>query len=35
MIRLSNINKKTIITTVNKEQLKENIFTNIDGAVII
>ncbi|MEY8415754.1 TIGR02530 family flagellar biosynthesis protein [Tissierella praeacuta] len=32
---IANINKKTIITTVNKEQLKENIFTNIDGAVII
>ena len=32
---IANIQNKTIITTVNKEQLKENIFTNIDGAVII
>ncbi len=32
---IANINNKTIITTVNKEQLKESIFTNIDGAVII
>ncbi|MBU5437704.1 flagellar protein [Tissierella sp. MSJ-40] len=32
---IASINNKTIITTVNKEQLKENIFTNIDGAVII
>jgi len=32
---IANIHKRTIITTVNKEQLKDNIFTNIDGAVII
>ena len=32
---IANINNKTIITTVNKEQLTDNIFTNIDGAVII
>lgn len=32
---IANINNKVIITTVNKEQLKDNIFTNIDGAVII
>ena len=32
---IANIHNKTIITTVNKEQLKENVFTNIDGAVII
>lgn len=32
---IANIKNKTIITTVNKEQLKDNIFTNIDGAVII
>lgn len=32
---IANINNKIIITTVNKEQLKDNIFTNIDGAVII
>lgn len=32
---IANIHNKTIITTVNKEQLKDNVFTNIDGAVII
>jgi len=32
---IASIHNKTVITTVNKEQLKENIFTNIDGAVII
>lgn len=32
---IANINNKIVITTVNKEQLKDNIFTNIDGAVII
>lgn len=32
---IANINNKTIITTASKEQLKENMFTNIDGAVII
>lgn len=32
---IANIHNKTIITTVSKEQLKNNIFTNIDGAVII
>lgn len=32
---IANINNKTVITTVNKEQLEENVFTNIDGAVII
>ena len=32
---IANIRSKTIITTVSKEQLKDNIFTNIDGAVII
>jgi flagellar operon protein len=32
---IANVNNKTIITTANKEQLKDNIFTNIDGAVII
>lgn len=29
------IENKTIITTIDKEQLKDNVFTNIDGAVII
>lgn len=29
------IENKTIITTVINEQLKENVFTNIDGAVIL
>lgn len=32
---IANTKSKTIITTVTKEQLKENVFTNIDGAVII
>jgi len=32
---IASIKNKTIITTLNKEQLKENVFTNIDGAVII
>lgn len=32
---IANIHSKTIITTVNKDQMKDNIFTNIDGAVII
>lgn len=29
------IDNKTIVTTISKGQLKDNIFTNIDGAVII
>ena len=32
---IANIKSKTIVTTVNREQLKNNIFTNIDGAIII
>ncbi|MDR7856266.1 TIGR02530 family flagellar biosynthesis protein [Tissierella sp.] len=32
---IASVNSKTIITTVNREQLKDNVFTNIDGAVII
>ena len=32
---IANIKGKVVITTVNKEQLNNNIFTNIDGAVII
>lgn len=32
---ITNIKNNLVITTVNKEQLKENVFTNIDGAVII
>ncbi|MBZ2173871.1 flagellar protein [Schnuerera sp. xch1] len=32
---IANIRNKTVITTVNKEQLKDNVFTNIDGAVIV
>lgn len=32
---IASIENKTIITTVNKKQLKDSIFTNIDGAVII
>lgn len=29
------IKNKTVITAVNNEELKENVFTNIDGAVIV
>ena len=32
---VANIKNKTIITASTNEQLKENVFTNIDGAVII
>lgn len=32
---IANIKSKTIVTTVEKEALKQNVFTNIDGAVII
>ncbi len=28
-----NVNARTVITAVNQSELKENIFTNIDGAV--
>lgn len=30
-----NIKSKTVITAVNSSELKENVFTNIDGAVIV
>lgn len=30
-----NVPSKTIITALNGEELKENVFTNIDGAVIV
>ena len=29
-----NVNARTVITAVGQEDLKENVFTNIDGAVI-
>ncbi|RKD34440.1 TIGR02530 family flagellar biosynthesis protein [Thermohalobacter berrensis] len=32
---IASINNRTIITTATEDQLKENVFTNIDGAVII
>ncbi len=32
---IASVKTKTIITTVNAEQLKDSVFTNIDGAVII
>lgn len=32
---VASVKNKTVITTVNKEQLKDNVFTNIDGAVIV
>jgi flagellar operon protein len=28
-----NVNSKTVITAVNNKELKENVFTNIDGAI--
>lgn len=30
-----NIKNKTVVTAVNNNELKENVFTNIDGAVIL
>lgn len=30
-----NVKSRTVITAVNSSELKENVFTNIDGAVII
>lgn len=30
-----NIKNRTVITAANAEELKENVFTNIDGAVIV
>lgn len=35
MAFIANTKSRTIITTVPKESMEENIFTNIDGAVII
>ncbi len=32
---VANVKNKTIITASTSEQLKENVFTNIDGAVIV
>ncbi len=32
---IASIKNKTIITTVSREQLKDSVFTNIDGAVIV
>lgn len=32
---IASIKNKTVITTISKEQLKDNVFTNIDGAVIV
>ncbi|MDK2932287.1 MAG: hypothetical protein PWP27_97 [Clostridiales bacterium] len=29
------VKNKTVITTVNNDELKDNVFTNIDGAVIV
>lgn len=30
-----NVKNRTVITAVNSSELKENVFTNIDGAVIV
>lgn len=32
---IASIKNKTIITTLSKDQIKDNVFTNIDGAVIV
>ncbi|MCC5909800.1 MAG: flagellar protein [Clostridiaceae bacterium] len=32
---IANVKNKTVITAAVEEQLKDNVFTNIDGAVII
>lgn len=32
---VANVKNKTIITASTQEQLKDNVFTNIDGAVIV
>lgn len=32
---IASIKNKTVITTVNQDQLQDNVFTNIDGAVIV
>ncbi|EOC99709.1 TIGR02530 family flagellar biosynthesis protein [Caldisalinibacter kiritimatiensis] len=32
---VTSIKNRTVITTATSEQLKENVFTNIDGAVVI
>ncbi|WDV47697.1 hypothetical protein PV797_08420 [Clostridiaceae bacterium M8S5] len=32
---IANVQNKTIITTVESNNLKDNVFTNIDGAVIV
>ncbi len=35
MALIVNITNKTVITALDRESAKENVFTNIDGAVII
>jgi len=30
-----NVKNRTIVTAANTQELKENVFTNIDGAVIV
>ncbi len=32
---VASVKNRTIITAVQNEELKDNIFTNIDGAIII
>lgn len=32
---IASIKNKTVITTISNDKLKENVFTNIDGAVIL
>ncbi|SHI05296.1 TIGR02530 family flagellar biosynthesis protein [Sporanaerobacter acetigenes] len=32
---IASVRNKTVITTISNDKLKENVFTNIDGAVIL
>ena len=34
MAFIVNVKSRTVVTAVKDEELKENVFTNIDGAVI-
>ena len=35
LLYTSSVKNNVVITAVNNEELKENVFTNIDGAVIV
>ncbi|WP_077367458.1 TIGR02530 family flagellar biosynthesis protein [Anaerosalibacter sp. Marseille-P3206] len=32
---IASVKNKTVVTTMTRDQIKENVFTNIDGAVIL